>query len=112
MNNMDFILPYWPLLYIYATMVHILKVSNIPLEMKEDGLTNILKYVKYIEVEEIIKIKIKKQKQKNKKTKTTEIIRSAYVYCEEVNKLLLRGSYVFKYNSNEYEISYYKEKEK
>ena len=76
--------------------------------MKADDVITILKYVKYVEIEEIIKIKIKTKT--NKKTKTKAKIRCAYVYCGEVNKILLMGNYIFKYKSNEYEISYYKEK--
>jgi len=84
-------------------MVHILKVTNIPLNMEEDDIIKVLKYVK---VEEIGEVKVKTKE----KAKTNEIKKYAYVYCDEVSKIFKIGIYKFKYKSNDYEISYYKEK--
>ena len=84
-------------------MVHILKVTNIPLNMEEDDIIKVLKYVK---VEEIGEVKVKTKE----KAKTNEIKKYAYVYCDEVRKIFKIGIYKFTYKSNEYEISYYKEK--
>lgn len=84
-------------------MVHILKVTNIPLNMEEDDIIKVLKYVK---VEEIGEVKVKTKE----KAKTNEIKKYAYIYCDKVSKIFKIGIYKFKYKSNDYEISYYKEK--
>lgn len=85
-------------------MVHILKVSNVPLNIEEDDIKKLV--LKYVKEEKIDKIKMKTKENK----KTNEIKRSAYIYCDEVSKMFKIGSYKFTYKSNEYEISYYKEK--
>lgn len=85
-------------------MVHILKVTNIPLNMEEDDIIKVLKYVK---VEEIDQVKVKTKE----RVKTNEIKKYAYIYCDKVSKIFkIGGIYKFKYKSNDYEISYYKEK--
>ena len=71
--------------------------------MEEDDIIKVLKYVK---VEEIGEVKVKTKE----KAKTNEIKKYAYVYCDEVSKIFKIGIYKFKYKSNDYEISYYKEK--
>jgi len=86
-------------------MVHVLKVKNIPLDINEEQITRILKFVK---IDDITKIKFKTNTHK----KSSEIKKTAYVYCNIINQMLLCGEYLYKYKLNEYEISYYKKKEK
>jgi len=85
-------------------MVHVIKVKNIPADINEEQITRILKIVK---IDDIIQIIFKNQKSKDT---TREIKKNAYVTCNQINQILLCGSYIYKYNLNEYEISYYKEK--
>ena len=80
-------------------MVHVIKVTNIPLDINEGQITRILKFVKIDDITEI-------------KFKTKKINKTAYVYCNIINEMLLCGEYSFKYKLNEYKISYYKKKEK
>ena len=86
-------------------MVHVLKVKNIPLDINEEQITRILQFVK---IDDITKIKFKIKTN----TKSSEIKKTAYVYCNIINQMLLCGEYSFKYQLNEYKISYYKKKEK
>jgi hypothetical protein len=89
-------------------MVHVIKVKNIPLDINEEQITRILKFVK---IDDIIQITFKnKKKSKSRGTTvetTVETKKSAYISCNKINQILLCGSYIFKYNLNEYEISYY-----
>ena len=87
-------------------MVHILKMSNVPLNIEEDDIKKLVLKYEYVKEEKIEEIKIKTKEKK----KTNEIKRSAYIYCDEVSKMFKIGSNKFTYKSNEYEISYYKEK--
>ena len=87
-------------------MVHVIKVKNIPLDINEEQITRILKFVK---IDDIIQITFKNKKKTKSKSRETKVEtkKTAYISCNKINQILLCGSYIFKYNLNEYEISYY-----